>query len=114
MAEEKDVVVPEAQLTKMRAMMEIELRAKIRAEFEAKLKDPKALGSGPRYKALAKCYLNDITYEEGELFVWDGVPGYYMEPINDQAKAKMKAAGLLDKAGKVLPMGDVVAEGASI
>lgn len=43
-----------------------------------------------RYKALRKGY-PDKQVETGEEFDWDGVPGSWMEPLDDEARAKFAA-----------------------
>lgn len=51
-----------------------------------------------RYRALRKLYL-DRLIPEGATFTWDGPPGRGMEPLNEEAIARFKAAF----AGKEFP-----------
>jgi len=51
----------------------------------------------PRYKLLAKHFINNSIYEEGEIVTYDGTPGAMMElvdekPAGSRTKGKQVAA----------------------
>lgn len=47
----------------------------------------------PRYKATETGYANDTYYEPGAEFEFDGVPGSWMEPLDDEARSRFEARG---------------------
>lgn len=93
-----------------------ELEKRLRAELEAKIREELASGKtnpnyiepGPRYRTLERCYLKDIQFEPLQEFTWHGAPGYYMVPLNDEAKKKMAESGLLNPDGTVRGQGNVL------
>lgn len=44
----------------------------------------------PRYKLLEPAYIDDVMYPEGAEINYAGVPGYFMEPVDDAARAMKK------------------------
>lgn len=95
-----DSKTPPTELeVKLRAEIETKVRAELRAEAEAKARGEIIQESGPRYRTKEKCYLKDVLFEVDQEFTWHGVPGYYMLPVNDEAKAKMRSLGMLHDDG---------------
>jgi len=47
----------------------------------------RASGEPPRYKLLERAYIDDKLLEEGTEIVYEGVPGYHMDPVNAPAHA---------------------------
>lgn len=74
---------------KLREKIREEERAKILAELADVKANPNKPEPGPRYRTRERCYLKDILFEPGQEFTYHGVPGHYMEPLNDEAR-KMK------------------------
>lgn len=60
----------------------------------------------PKYKLLAKHFINNTIHEEGEIVEYDGKPGNFMERVEEEVQPAPKASGKKGGRGAVFSEGD--------
>lgn len=64
----------------------------------------------PRYRVLAKSFINNAIVNEGDIVDYDGIPGANLEPYAPAAKARGKGAAATEPEAQSASSADVAAE----